>query len=308
MLRRYIFGGAVALALAAAALLLTPDTSYAQRRGGFGGSRGGFGGGFGGYRGGYGGYHSGLYGGHGGYGGLGYGSYGGYGRYGSYYPYGGSGLYLGLGTGYRYNYPYGYSGYYSSPGYTYSTPAYDYYAPGYDYSSVPSYSSSGAPAAYQSFYPPTTGADTKVHVQVSVPDPNAEIWFEGAQTQQRGTAREFESPELTPGRTYTYHIRARYMMSNGQMKDETRAITVQAGQQAAVNFSQSDATATRNDAQPVTPAASINPPEANRPITPPPAPQQPAVQPAVPATNPNPGGQVGPDGRVVNPSPDSPRP
>jgi len=53
MFRRYVFGFAAVVALAAASLLLLPETSYAQRRGGVGvGRGGGWGGGWGGYRGG----------------------------------------------------------------------------------------------------------------------------------------------------------------------------------------------------------------------------------------------------------------
>jgi len=321
MMRRSIFGPRTAVALAALALVLLPDTSDAQFRGGYrGGYRGGIGigvgRGFGGYSG-YGGYR-------------GYSGYGGYGGYGGYRPYLGSGFY---GSYYPRSYG-GYStGYYSTPGYSYySAPSYSYYTPSYSYANTPSISGfGGTPESYQSFYPPESANDNIVHVRVSVPSPDAEVWFEGTPTQQRGVTREFESPELAPGRSYTYHIRARWM-DNGQMRDETRALKVQPGQFMTVDFNRPDTTATTNEdlraqPQPVRPAA--NPgvptappvPSAGAPTTPPaPSPVVPTTPPAsnlpprqTPAgavqDNPPPatGGQVGPTGRVVNPAPDAPK-
>jgi len=304
MFRRYISRGALALGLAAAALLLMPETSYAQRRGG--GSRGGIGGYGGGYRGGYGGYYGGGY----------RSGYGGY--------YGGSGLYLGLGLGsyrsgyyggygYGAGYPYGYSSYYA-PSYNYSAPVYSYSTPGYDYSYAPSTSGyAGTTQSYQSFYPPENATDKKVHVQVDLPDPNAEVWFEGALTQQRGTTRDFESPELMPGRAYTYHIRARWM-DNGQMRDETRSIVVQAGQQTGVDFTRPDTSARSNETPrenvPPTATPAVNTgrpavtPQPNRPIDQQPQSSVPERQPnAAPGTD----GEIGPNGRIVNPKSAPPR-
>jgi len=300
MLRRYLFGGLVALALAATSLLLLPETSYAQRRGGWGGYRGGY---SSGYRGGWGGS---------------YGSYRGY--YGGYSPYWGSGLYLGFGSygprsygyGSGYGYPYAYSSYYA-PSYSYYRPSYTYAAPSYPYS-YPAYSSAygGTTQSYQSFYPPDNSSDNSVHVQVNVPMPDAEVWFEGSPTQQRGTTREFDSPELAPGRIYTYHIRARWQDS-GQMRDETRAVKVQPGQTVTVDFTLPDNSATTPGARreelslpaapaanPVTPAV---PPASRRPVEQPP---QENLQAPAPAPRPNAApstGVIGPDGRVVPPTP-----
>jgi len=262
MFRKCLFGLTAAVALAATSLLLLPETSYAQRRGGVGVYRGG---GIGGYRGGY---------------------YGGYGGYrGGYY--GGSGLYLGIGpryygspygySNYGYSYPYGYTRYYSpsygsyyNPGYSYYTPSYDYsYTPGYTYSYTPEYTYSATPAgyssngstqAYQPSNPPANSTDNTVHFQVNVPSPDAEIWVEGSPTQQRGMSREFQSPPLTPGRDYTYHIRARWM-ENGQMRDQTRVLKVHAGEWETVNFTADDTSGTISAPERTTqarPAANID--------------------------------------------------
>ncbi len=283
MFRRYVFGFAAVVALAAASLLLLPETSYAQRRGGVGvGRGGGWGGGWGGYRGGYSpGWGGGLY-------------IGSYPRY----------------SGYGYGYPYGYSSFYSPSYYSssYYYPSYSYsYAPGYSYY-TPSYASAYAQPSYglgtttqstQSFYPPDDSRSyNTVHFRVKVPSPDAEIWFEGAPTQQRGMARDFESPELTPGRDYTYHIRARWM-DNGQMRDETRVLKVQAGQSLTVDFNRPDTSATA----PETPAANPGRPAA-QPVPNQPLDQQPQTAPTNP---PPPAGEIGPTGRVLNPPPAPPK-
>jgi uncharacterized protein (TIGR03000 family) len=92
------------------------------------------------------------------------------------------------------------------------------------------------PQTYQSFYPPDTSSlGNRVMVQVRVPSPDAEVWFEGAKTNQRGMDRTFESPELTPGYKYTYHMRARWT-DNGQPRDQTREVRVQPGQSVTVDF------------------------------------------------------------------------
>jgi len=303
MFRRRFFGLATVV-LATASLLLLPGTSDAQR--GRGSFRGGafrgrniyHGGYYGGYRGGYyGGYHRGFYGGLLGYGGLGYGGYGGWGGLYSAYSY--------PSYGYASSYPYGYS--------SYSYPSYSYYTPSYSYAVQPStFAYEGTPASSESFYPPESAVqDNDVHIKVNVPSPDAQVWFEGAPTQQRGTVREFESPPLTPGQNYTYHIRARWM-ENGQLRDQTRNVIVQAGQHLMVDFNTPDSSATTaNDqgdpqARPIRPAANTGnpavPPAINPPID-----QQPIAPPRTTNPVPDSGPTVGPTGRIVNPPPSNPK-
>ena len=228
------FASTAALALAAAGLLFVP-TAQAQHGGHGGGGHGGgghFGGGGGGHFGGSPGFAhgGGYYGGRGFYGrGEGY-RHEGYGR--------GFGFYPGFGYGY---YPgYGYGGYGGYGGY--------YGYPGYDSSyAYPDYSAYNPPVTdYQSFYPPDTSAappastaagtsSTDALVRVRVSDPNAEIWVEGAATRRRGTVREFESPPLEPDRAYHYDIRARWT-ENGQTFDQTKTVTIHAGDRVTVDF------------------------------------------------------------------------
>jgi len=229
--------------LAGALVLLTPGESQAQRRGGgWGGGRGGWSGGIGynsfgglnagiGYGRGFGGYGYGYpgygYGGYGlGYGGYGYGGYGlGYGRgYGGY----------GLGYG-------GYGGYYS-PSYYSASPAYyggDYYGGDY-YGGSPSYAYNSPTVGYQSFYPQGNYSqqqqpdNNRAYITVMVPA-DAEVYFDGAPTQQRGPVRTFTTPVLDTGRNYTYQVRAKWTQ-NGQPMDQTRSLQVQPGRTATVDF------------------------------------------------------------------------
>jgi uncharacterized protein (TIGR03000 family) len=68
-----------------------------------------------------------------------------------------------------------------------------------------------------------------------LPDPNAQVWFEGTATSQRGSMRQFESPQLTPGRDYIYGIRAEWNQ-NGKTVSQTREVRLQAGDQLTVDF------------------------------------------------------------------------
>ena len=64
---------------------------------------------------------------------------------------------------------------------------------------------------------------------------NAELYLEGVKTRQTGTSRVFVSPPLTSGRQYVYEVRARWM-ENGQPVEQTRSLTVAAGQRFTIHF------------------------------------------------------------------------
>ena len=247
MFRRVLLGIGASAAVSAA-LMLGAGTALAQHHGGGGGgSHGGghAGGGHasvghasvghasgawngGSYHGGtawrsgnnWGGRNGGYYGRHdwdrgrgGWYGGLGWGLWG--------YPYGGYGYW-----GYPYG-RYGYAGYYP---YYYSDyyPYYSsgLYAPDYDYGGVPD-------NTYSNYV--TAVPDNTAQITVQVPDANAKVWFEGQLTSQRGRDREFMSPPLDVGRTYTYDIRAQWNQ-DGRMFDQTQHAQVTGGHQVLVNF------------------------------------------------------------------------
>lgn len=244
MKKTLVFG----LALAGLAMLFWTDT--AQARIGWGGGYGGYGHGYSGYGG-----YNGFYG-----NGLGWGNNFGYHGYGYPYGYGNYGSF-GWNNGY---YPsYGYSNY-GYPNYQYSTPNYYYSnSPGYNsngvyYYSTPSFNGTTytapanvnggtaqnvAPTNYQSFYsgPP----NDVVRLRVSVPTPDTKVWIEDSATQETGTERVFESPKLVPGKTYTYHLKARWM-DNGREVTKEKDVKVQTGQETTVRFDNSDANANSN--------------------------------------------------------------
>jgi len=241
-------------ALAGALVLLFPGKSEAQR-GGFGGTfgayrGGGYGGGYGGGLGygggglGYGGLnYGGFNNGYGGYRGIGYGGYGypGYGYgYGTGLGYGWQGNSLGYGATPYYG-GYGYApGYYGS-GYNYPNYAYSpggtavtnaTYNPGYYNGNANNASTS----SYQSFYPQVgqQGLGNSAEVNVRVPA-SAELWFDNHKTRQTGLVRQFITPPLEQGKSFTYNLRARWT-ENGAPMDQTRTVEVQAGRQASVDF------------------------------------------------------------------------
>jgi uncharacterized protein (TIGR03000 family) len=133
----------------------------------------------------------------------------------------------GYGMG-RYN-----QGYYNQ-GYYYGQPGY-YYNQGYYY--PPTYRSYyyAEPAQYAQPAQYTEQTANSARMQVIVPDPNAQVMFEGQKTQQTGTNRLFESPPLTAGKTYNYTIKATWMQ-NGQEKSEERTISVSPGSNVMVDF------------------------------------------------------------------------
>jgi uncharacterized protein (TIGR03000 family) len=204
----------VAGLLAAAAFALSPGTATAQHHGGghSGGGHSGGGHSGGGWHGGGGGWHGGGHNGWGGWGvaiGLGY-PYGGWGwgGYGGYYGYGYSPYYYD-------SYPY----YADTGDYYYSTPAYgDMTAPNY------SYGAASQPAA-----------DNEARLRVIVP-PNARVWFDDKATSQTGPVRFFESPVLTPGRDYTYDVKAQWRDENGKDVTQTRHVDVRANSRVNVDF------------------------------------------------------------------------
>jgi uncharacterized protein (TIGR03000 family) len=206
MFRQKLFSIGAAL-LASAAMLFSSAPVLAAGHGG--GGHGGGGRGGGGYHGG--GYRGGGYRG-GGYRGYGYGGRGYYGR----------GYYGGWGLGYGgWGYPY----YYGSYGYP------DYYS---DYGSTPD--------VYQSFYTPQVTApvfpvaNNTVMLNVAVPA-DATVLINGQPTTQTGQNRQYVSPQLTPGKTYSYEVTARWS-ENGQPVERTRTVKFEAGSQVAVNFLQ----------------------------------------------------------------------
>jgi uncharacterized protein (TIGR03000 family) len=190
------------------AMTTAADSADFGRRGGGGCCGGGY----------YGGGCSGYYGGCSGYGGGGYRA--GSGSYGPTYavsPFGG--------------YYYGPNGMIQTQG--------GYYAPSGAYQNQSGFygtNQTQGTDVRQSFYP-SSGQENSAMVRVLLPNPEAEVWFDGSATKQRGFDRFFTSPPLdtTTNSNYRYTIKARWN-ENGKQIDQERRVDVRAGQPVTVDF------------------------------------------------------------------------
>jgi len=249
--------------LAAVVLVTVAGTAQAQRWGRGGGNRSGFSVGIGNF--GYSNYGYGNNWGYGGYGGYGRGGYyspWGYG-YNGYYPSGAGGYYGYANTPgyYGNNYAYGYtypqnsaysSGYPSTNGY-YTQPGYGYY-----YGSMDQNQQYQVQQA-QATQPMNQGDQMgmKARLRVTMPAPDARLTINGAQMQQTGTDRVFESPPLEPNKSYTYTLQATWM-DNGREVTRQQEVNVQPGQEAVAVF-HSDMGGTRTDSMYQNPQGGVVP-------------------------------------------------
>lgn len=176
-----------------------------------------------------GGYGRGYYGGYapGYYGGYGRGYYGGYPGYGSpFFGYGAYPLLGSLGS---------LLGGYGSGGYGMGGNGYGGSGLGGSggYGNSPNYGvGDDADSAYSSPPPPLSNQEAMFLVVVP---PNAEVWINGAKTSQTGQEREFSSSGLTPGKTYNYEVRARWMQV-GQPVERTVHVPLKGGERRLVDF------------------------------------------------------------------------
>lgn len=153
-------------------------------------------------------------------------------------------------------YPYGYVPYrvgvYVGPRYDpyWGEPYYGYYPyayPRYVYPVVPISPPSRAeyyvvPPAYApaapngQLAPPrlATSANT-AEITILLPVADAEVTVDDYQVRSSGTRRLLESPELQPGKNYTYTITATWKEGEHTVR-QTRQVTVQAGSRVAVDF------------------------------------------------------------------------
>jgi uncharacterized protein (TIGR03000 family) len=116
----------------------------------------------------------------------------------------------------------GYAGYYGSG---------PYYASGGYY--APNVAMQGAPTdGRRSFY--FDPSQKSAMIRVLLPSSDAEVWFGGAPTKQRGMERMFASPALEPG-SYKYTVKGRWT-EDGRAVDRERTIEVRPGQPLTVDF------------------------------------------------------------------------
>lgn len=78
--------------------------------------------------------------------------------------------------------------------------------------------------------------DKVAHVEVAVPVTDAEVWLNGVRMKQTGLNRQYNSPPLKAGETYTYDIRARWS-ENGKAVERSETIRVQASKRVKIDLS-----------------------------------------------------------------------
>jgi uncharacterized protein (TIGR03000 family) len=98
---------------------------------------------------------------------------------------------------------------------------------------------------YQAFYagPEDRDRDMPARLQIFLP-PQARLTIDGTTTQQTGSSREFESPSLRAGKSFTYTLRAEMPGPDGQAQTITRKVNVRPGM---VTRTVLDMRAARND-------------------------------------------------------------
>lgn len=81
------------------------------------------------------------------------------------------------------------------------------------------------------------GSDKKLPADITVAVPaDAELWFQGQKTTQKGALRQFQTPALKPG-SFTYEVKASWE-DKGKKVQQTRTISVKAGDHLNVFFTQ----------------------------------------------------------------------
>ena len=131
---------------------------------------------------------------------------------------------------YGYAYPRSYYSYgYGYPYYGGTT----YYAPQYYVQPAPTVVN----------YPPSATVETTeniARIEVRLPVADAQVWIEGRATTSRSLNRLYESPELTPGKSYSYTMKATWTQ-DGQPVTQERQVSVAAGQASVVDFTRTPA-------------------------------------------------------------------
>jgi uncharacterized protein (TIGR03000 family) len=73
-------------------------------------------------------------------------------------------------------------------------------------------------------------------IDVRLPSPDAEVFFEGTNTRQNGARRVFQSPTLPVGMTYYYKVRAKWKQPDGTIGEQEKTVGVRANETVVVDF------------------------------------------------------------------------
>jgi uncharacterized protein (TIGR03000 family) len=121
------------------------------------------------------------------------------------------------------------------------------YAPASPSADTSSFSRSNFPQGVSGYYTPADSLnDREARVNLRVPT-NAEVWFDGNSTKQKGEWRSYVSPPLDSDKTLHYEVRARWTDANGHAVEQTRRVAVRAGQLSMVDFLRPESSTKPND-------------------------------------------------------------
>jgi uncharacterized protein (TIGR03000 family) len=79
------------------------------------------------------------------------------------------------------------------------------------------------------------GKSASATIELRLPA-NSQFWFERAPTSLTGAVRHFVTPPLTPGHTYTYTVRVRWVAADGVVYDMTRQVEVEPGRETVAGI------------------------------------------------------------------------
>ena len=82
----------------------------------------------------------------------------------------------------------------------------------------------------------TVAIDTTARIHVKVPS-DATVWFDGKRTLQGGMDRDYVTPPLETGKTFSYDLQAAWPQGN-RLITQTRKIEVTPGGRTEVNFTE----------------------------------------------------------------------
>jgi uncharacterized protein (TIGR03000 family) len=77
-------------------------------------------------------------------------------------------------------------------------------------------------------------------IVVRLPDPEAEVLFDGVMTKQTGAVRRYVSPPLEPGKAFSYTVTAKWEPNNYTKITRSHKVTVRAGQESVADLRKQD--------------------------------------------------------------------
>lgn len=80
----------------------------------------------------------------------------------------------------------------------------------------------------------------KSKLKITVPQDDAELKIEGKTTKLSGTVREFETPDIEPGKTYEYALSVTWRPNNYTVLTRTKSVEFEAGKDVVIDLTKAD--------------------------------------------------------------------